>query len=418
MKKIVNEFNEAVYHYQTSSQLKVQYLHRPGFKKSAAILAVPFGALNIKQIYNGQEIQHPLGVAHFLEHKVFEDEKEDILSQFSKLGGSANAFTSYQETMYYFTHETELFAPLNLLLQFVRRFDIDTQSVEKEKPIIVEEIKMYEQMPEMRLLAETYRNTFHKFPYIYDIAGTEASVNATTLEDLQTAYRLNYADEQMVLVLVSNQDPQTVFDFIEEKTKERKATHFSLENVYPDEDKSVVHSFRQQKDRTKSTKMSLTYKFHYPQHNHLLDEMLLRIALEMNFSDLNEDYQKALDAQIISDYFAYDVDVKEDFGVIYFFNESENSEAFKRFIDDKMNRLDVDEVLFKQIKRKTYGDMIFSLSNPERLAINMARFALQENDYFSYMQHVKNFEFSQIKAVLAYLEDKDCSFFVLSPQED
>ena len=418
MKKIANEFNENLYTFKTRSNLTVKYLHRPGFKKNAAVLAVPFGALNIKQKLNGKEIIHPLGVAHFLEHKVFEDEQEDILSQFSKLGGSANAFTSYQETMYYFTHDTHLFEPLALLLKFVRRFDIDKASVEKEKPIIVEEIKMYEQMPEMRLLAETYRNTFHQFPYIYDIAGTEESVNQTTLENLQMAYKLNYADEQMTLVLVSDQAPQTVFDFIEAQTQTRVSKGIALENIYPQEPKTVVHAYRQQQDRTRSTKMSLTYKFPYQKTNHLLDEMLLRFVLEMNFSDLNDDYQKALDAGIISDYFAYDVDLKEDFGVIYFFNESERSEQFKAYIENKMNDLVIDEESFMQIKRKTYGDMIFSLSNPERLAVNIARFDLQGDDYFTYMKDVKNFQFYQVQAILELLKEKDCSFFVLKQKED
>ena len=417
MIKIDNEFNEAVYQHKTTSGLSLIYIHRPGFKKSAAVLGVPFGALNIEQVVDGKKISHPLGVAHFLEHKVFEDEHEDILSQFSKIGGSANAFTSYHETMYYFNHETELLAPLKLLLQFVRRFDIDEQSVEKEKPIIVEEIKMYEQMPEMRLIQNTYQNVFHEFPYIYDIAGTPETVNETTLADLQRAYNLNYADDNMTLVVIGNEAPEALFAFVEKHTQNRNTTKHNLENIYPNEPSTIVHEHRELEDRTQNTKMSLCYKFAYPKDNHLMDEMILKFVLDMNFSDLNDDYQTLLDEDIISDFFGYDIDLKEDFGVIYFFNESEKVDAFKKFIDHKMNHLILDESLFVQIKRKTYGDMIYSLSNFERLAVNMARYALQDKDYLDFLKDVKNIEFSQISPVLELLEDKECSLFVLKNKD-
>ena len=131
MKELINSFDENIYHFVTDSGLNTYYLHRPGFKKSTAVMAVPFGSLHLSQKYDGQLVRHPEGSAHFLEHKLFEDEKEDILSTFSKMGASANAFTSHDETMYYFTHNSDLMEPLNVLLDFTRRFDIQEASVEK-----------------------------------------------------------------------------------------------------------------------------------------------------------------------------------------------------------------------------------------------------------------------------------------------
>lgn len=95
--------------------------------------------------------------------------------------------------MYYFGHNGDLEAPLRLLIQFVSKFSVSEESVEKEKGIIIEEIKMYEQMPDMRLLNETYVNLFHHYPFIYDIAGTEQSVTETTRADLLRAFEMNYS---------------------------------------------------------------------------------------------------------------------------------------------------------------------------------------------------------------------------------
>ena len=204
MKVMTNQFNEDIQTFTTQSGLEVIILHRPGFKQSTALYGTPFGSLNLEQKLNGEHIEHKKGLAHFLEHKLFEvEDGTDVLSTFANMGASANAFTSYDETMYYFNHNGPIQEPLELLLDFVSEFKISQESVDKEKGIITEELIMYEQMPDMMLLTETFRNVFHDYPIIHDIAGTRESVAATTLEDLELAYKMNYSDERMVLVVVS-----------------------------------------------------------------------------------------------------------------------------------------------------------------------------------------------------------------------
>ena len=405
MKKISNSFNEQAYEFKTDSGLQVYLVHRPGFKKTTAVYGTPFGALNLQQKVNGELMTHKSGLAHFLEHKLFEDEQGDVLSQFSDLGASANAFTSYHQTMYYFDFNGEIEKPLTLLLDFVSEFKISEASVEKEKGIIVEELKMYEQMPDMVLLMETYRNIYHNYPYIYDIAGTENSVNDTQLFDLEEAYRVNYHDSRMVLSIVSPEEPFKVKEIIDARCKNHVKAMDKVEDIFPDEPMTVHHTDRVIHKKVETPKMSLCYKFPYETKlNKSLDEFLLKLVLEMNFSELSNDYQNALDEEIISNQFSFEIDLREDHGVIYFFNESNHYEGFNDFVDCKMKALNIDEKLFKQLKKRYFGEMIYSLSNVNRLAITLAQTYFDGINYYEYMESIKELEFEDIFQITEIFE--------------
>ena len=173
MRKIENIFHENAYHGITSSGLKVFIIEKKGFKKTVAAYGTSFGALNLTQRVLDETVTHKMGLAHFLEHKLFEDEEGDILSQFTELGASANAFTSYDKTVYYFSTYKDIEAPLALLMKLINRIYVDEASIEKEKGIIIEELKMYANNPNMFLLMQTYENVFQKFPMTHGCGGSQ-----------------------------------------------------------------------------------------------------------------------------------------------------------------------------------------------------------------------------------------------------
>lgn len=406
MNKVENNFGQNLYTFTTPSGLKVLGVHKPGFKKSLAIYGTPFGALNLKQSMNGEIIEHKSGLAHFLEHKLFEDESSDVLTQFSDLGANGNAFTSYDQTMYYFSHNGDIEKPLLLLLDFVSKFGVSEESVEKEKGIIIEEIKMYEQMPHMKLLNETYRNLFHTYPFIYDIAGTPESVSATTREDLQKAYEMNYVDSRMILVIVSPEDPETVESLVLKGTSNHHYVESKVEDIFDDEPASVVHEYRVIEENIEASKMSVSYKIPYHGKHKQKDEFLLSLLIELNFTELNPQYQSWLDANIISNTFDYGVDFRDAFAMITFFNEGDNIEGFKKLIEETMENLNTDPHKFKLLSRRNYGEMIGSLENPEELGTVMARSSLDGMDYFDYLEMVKGLKYEDLLESLKLLNDK------------
>ena len=140
LKKRIAEFGEEYCFEELENGLKVYVFSKPYFNTTYAAFGTPFGALDIKEICGSKVYEFNAGVAHFLEHKLFENESVGVIEDFSKLGALVNAFTSYTETVYYFSlgNRKEVLKALNMLLDFVEDLKIDEDKVEKEKPIIIE----------------------------------------------------------------------------------------------------------------------------------------------------------------------------------------------------------------------------------------------------------------------------------------
>lgn len=408
MKQVNNEFNELAYNYTTKDGLDVMIIHKPGFKRSVAALGTPFGSINLTQSVNGEVVEHKKGLAHFLEHKLFDDEGEDILAKFSKYGASANAYTSFDQTVYYFSTNLDVFEPLKLLLTFVNRFDITEASVEKEKGIIVEELRMYDKMPEMKLLMETYQNVYHHYPMKYDIGGTEESVNATTLEDLKKAYALNYNPDKMSLMIITGEEPTSIKEVVDSIDVTLDIIH--ADDIFEKEPLTVVHEEAVIPFNVKTDKMSMGFKFAYDGNDILFDEFVIRMILALNFTEFNPDYQTWLDEEIINDFFSYDVDLRDGFGVIYFFNEGADYERFNIVIKNTMKLLKLDELCYNQIKKRYYGQTILSLSQYDRYALNVLNAKMRGTNYYDYLSRIKDIKIETVIEMKEKLQDFSISF--------
>ena len=224
MNKVVSDrYQECYYEETLPNGLKVVVWHKPGYEKSFAMMSTPMGAFDISQIDSkGNTYQYPPGIAHFLEHKLFENENRDVMEDFSKMGASVNAATTYDLTTYYFQTSTDLYEPLNLLLDFTQSLDITKESVEKEKGIINQELSMYDQMSDFKLVKETFAALFHDHPMKYDIGGTTDSVNNTTLEQLEACYKYNYHPSTMICMIVTGKDPQEVLKFVRDNQSKKR----------------------------------------------------------------------------------------------------------------------------------------------------------------------------------------------------
>lgn len=415
MKKLTNDFKETAYHTVLENGLNVYVIEKRGFKKSVAAYGTRFGAVNLIQTLNGQKIEHKKGLAHFLEHKLFEDEAGDILSQFTDLGASANAFTSYDQTVYYFSTNDKIEKPLKLLIKLINRIFVNEASVEKEKGIIVEELKMYEHNPNMNLLMKTYENVYHRFPMRFDIGGTAESVNSTNLDDVLLAYNMNYQPSQMALVVVSGESKSSILDIIQNSPMRNIEGEWDVRDVFEKEPLHVVKPEDSYQFPIQTPKASLSFKFKYDGNTPLFDEFLIRSILNLNFSQLSDDFQSWLDQDIINSYFSFDVDLRDGFGVVYFFNEGENNQMFRELVSDKMNHLVINEDAFKQITKRYFGESILSLSQYDRYAINVLSAHFRESNYYDYLKSIREVDLYDVNRMMAYLKDFSVAFLEMRP---
>ena len=176
----------------------------PGYSSTHVIYATKFGSIDRDFCLNGQTVHLPAGVAHFLEHKMFEDEDGDAFAKYAKTGANANAFTSFDRTCYLFTATQQLDESLDVLLGMVTHPYFTEQTIAKEQGIIGQEIKMYDDSPDWRLITGLCECLYHSHPIRSDIAGTCESIATITPEMLYDCCKAFYAPNNMVLAAAGN----------------------------------------------------------------------------------------------------------------------------------------------------------------------------------------------------------------------
>lgn len=425
MKKITSEKYQESYVEETlENGLRVVLWQKPEYEKSLFMMATPLGAMDMKQVdQNGKEVHFPAGIAHFLEHKMFEKEDEDVMDLFSKMGASVNAFTSYSETAYYFSTSSDVAAPLELLLDFVQELQITKESVEKEKGIIVQELNMYKQMSDSRLLMETFSSLYVNHPLKYDIGGDADSVNSITLEQLEECYRLNYHPSTMILVGVSNQDPALLLDIIRKNQENKQFPEISqVHRLKFEEPREVARpTFSFQMD-VSIPKISYAYKMKGIEdpYERATCEWCIKIMQDAYFSSLYPDYQTWMDEGIINDYVGSEIDLGEDYGMIMFYGETEKKEEFLRIVQETVKKIQagqLDEALLTQLKRRYFGQSIRSLNSFDDIAISYVRTTFDHMDFFQSMDLLYDITQEDVERICQNLIIEDFCEVSLLPEK-
>lgn len=413
MNKIVNEkFNEILFEETLPNGLQVTLIYKPAFVSSSALFAVPYGSLDFQQQDGDKIVSVPCGAAHFLEHKMFEDSNKDVMTAFSAMGANVNAFTSYNETVYYFnTGNKDISEPLSLLLDFVQQLNIDEESVEKEKGIITQELLMYKQMPDHRLMMEALKSLYHEFPLKYDIVGSEESISDITLANLTDSYLRNYAPKNMRLVIVTGEDPEKIFDVVRDNQARKEFSEYRfLKRIKYEEPISCVNDHKIISMEVNKTKVCIAYKLKVIEENSVersKAEWALRFLLEAYFTGLNPEYQDWLDSGVITDYFGYDVDLAKDYALLMFYNETDDVPTFKKIVEQQMQVIKtnlISEKLLKQLKRRYYGRAVRMFNNINEIGITYVRSMFDDLDIFKSIELINEIDFSIIKETLPRLE--------------
>lgn len=425
MKQVNNERYQEHYVEETlDNGLHVVLWQKPDYEKSLFMMATPLGAMDMKQVdEQGKEYHFPAGIAHFLEHKMFEMGDKDVMDLFSKMGANVNAFTSYTETAYYFSTSNDIRKPLNLLLDFVQSLQITEESVEKEKGIIIQELNMYKQMPDNRLLMETFSSLYEHHPLKYDIGGDDESVSSITLEQLQECYRLNYHPSTMVLVGVGNHDPKEILALIKENQASK--TFPKISNVHrlpfeePEEPARTDFSFTMD---VSIPKTAYAYKLSGVKDamERAKKEWCLKTMLDAHFSSLNPAFQGWIDEGIINDYVGSEVDLGEDHGLLMFYAETDEEERFEQIIKETMQAImkaEIDEDVLLRLKRRYFGQSIRSLNSFDDIAITYIRNYFEGLDFFEAMDVLYDITLEDLQDACRMLNDQYVCRVQLKPEK-
>lgn len=397
-------FDETYYTAKLENGLKLIIFHKPDFHSTSVAFGTPYGAFDLKERINGQIVNFNPGIAHFLEHKLFESDHGDVMNEFFNIGASVNAFTSYRETVYYFNIPgKDIQRPLNLLLDFVQNLAISEASVEKEKDIIIQELNMYLSMPDTCLLNTTFKAMYHNYPLKYDIGGDSASVKAITKEELERCYAYNYHPANMYLVVTTPLEPEKILAMTENNQKNKSfAGYPDLEVLFDDEPLTV-----------KEKDVDIHFAVHAAKHiygiklkPHFADnleaskaEWAMRFILECQFSSMNPDYQKWLDDGLINDFFGYETDFDKHAAYLLFYGEGRSKYDLQKLIDESLKKPILNEELMMQLKRRYSGAALASFNETENFNIAYIRDVLSGVDIFDTLRIIDELTIEEIYAI-------------------
>lgn len=423
MEKIYYQtLKETLYHEKMSNGLEVYILPKPGFEKTYGLFSTRFGSVDTTFVPLGQKemIKVEDGIAHFLEHKMFDMKDGDASDKFAALGANTNAFTSSSRTAYLFSTTSQEEKCVELLLDFVQSLDITDESVEKEKGIICQEIKMYDDDPDWRVYFGAIQNLYHIHPVKKDIAGTCESVNNTYKEMLEMCYQTFYHPSNMMLFVVGNVDAQHLMNMIRlNQSKKEFPAPQAIQRQQVDEPNSVFIKKKEETMQVEMNKLIVSIKV-----NDILDDPMLKIKRELSinilfdllFSKSSALYNEWLSKEIINDTFSASFTQERDYAFILIGGDQDNYDLLYDTIMNFIRNIDhlvIEKEDFERIKKKNIGNFINMFNSPESIANLFSRYYFEGIDALNIVDYVSDITLDDVLNVTKYFTEDMTSVFIV-----
>ncbi|WFB56466.1 pitrilysin family protein [Paenibacillus sp. BR1-192] len=386
-----DNLQEMLYYEVMDNGLHVYVLPKPGFQKTYATFATKYGSVdNHFKVQGESETRVPDGIAHFLEHKMFEEPEGDIFAKFASNGASANAFTSFDQTVYLFSATENIHENLETLIDFVQNPYFTDQNVEKEKGIIGQEINMYQDNPDWRVYFGLIEAMYKVHPVHIDIAGTVESIGTITKEDLYTCYNAFYHPSNMLLFVVGGVDPEETMNLIR-SNQARKSydKQGSIERLFDPEPQGVEEKRRE--SRLAVSLPKCLFGFKEKQVGLSADEQLRRdlttkLMMDLLFGSSTELYQKLYDEDLISDSFGHEYNSSPQYAFSAVGGDTKDPDQLLERIRTEVDKLKASGFQasdFERARKKKMGGYLRMLNSPENIAHEFTRYQFRGADFFN-----------------------------------
>ena len=374
---------EMVYRTRLSNGLTVALLPKKEFKEVYGSVTVQFGSVDMLVTeVDGDVKEYPAGIAHFLEHKLFErEDSSDLMSAFTSLGADSNAFTSFTKTSYLFSATAHFLENLDLLDELVTSAHFTEDSILREQDIIQQEREMYQDDPDSCLFFSTLANLYPGTPLATDIVGSEESISQINLTNLQENFTRFYKPVNMSLFLVGNFDVEQVQDYFERKELEDLNVQEVSKEKLLLQDVKQTDSMRME---VSSPKLAIGVRGNrevaevYCYRHHIL----LKLLFAMMFGWTSDRFQKLYESGKIDASLSLEVEVTSRFHFVMLTMDTKEpvalSHQFKKAIRNFTKDLDITEDHLDIIKREMFGEFFSSMNSLEFIATQYDAFGQGE----------------------------------------
>ena len=364
---------EMVYRTRLSNGLTVALLPKKEFKEVYGSVTVQFGSVDtLVTEVDGDVKQYPEGIAHFLEHKLFErEDASDLMSAFTSLGADSNAFTSFTKTSYLFSATDHFLENLDLLDELVTSAHFTEDSILREQDIIQQEREMYQDDPDSCLFFSTLANLYPGTPLATDIVGSEESISQINLTNLQENFTKFYKPVNMSLFLVGNFDVEQVQDYFERK----ELKDLDVQEVV--REKFVLQAVKQtdsMRMEVSSPKLAIGVrgKQEVAEADCYRHHILLKLLFAMMFGWTSDRFQKLYESGKIDASLSLEVEVTSRFHFVMLTMDTKEpvalSHQFRKAIRNFTKDLDITEDHLDIIKREMFGEFFSSMNSLEFIA--------------------------------------------------
>jgi len=389
--------------------LKTYVVPKKGFSKYYAMLTVKYGSKDIKfSINDGEMKEYPLGIAHFLEHKLFEEKEGNIFDRFALLGSSPNAFTNFNITSYYFTATNNFVENLRLLIKFVFNPYFTEENVEKEKGIIEQEIRMYEDNAGFRVYFNALEGMYKSYPVRYDIAGTVDSIRKITPGMLYDCYNAFYTPQNMALIVVGDVEPNKVEELAKELVPLDRASN-TFEKYKFENEREIFN-----KDKYLKLGLSIPnfvigfkeYQQKVEEKDILRKRVIMDIVSKILFSKSSFIYERLYDLGLINDSFGYEYSIEKEYSHFILSGESKNPKEVMKVLLEELNKLKRESIAvkdFERMKKVLTGVFISKFNSIDGLGYTLNEYAAKEIDLFYYYELLKVVSITEIEEAIKNL---------------
>ena len=380
------EVGETLYRTTLPCGLPIAVLPRPGFTKKLCYFVTDFGAIHTNFTMDGKDYQVPAGIAHYLEHKLFDMPGRDISGEFAALGAVPNAFTSYDLTAYYFSCTEHFEACLDLLLEFVSTPYFTPESVAKEQGIIGQEIDMNLDSPDNRLFELLAETLYEVHPIRAPILGTRESIGQITPEVLDLCHKAFYQPGNMFLCVVGDVDPEQVAAAAEAALQHIPRSCVAAQRCWP-EPMTASQPLVTQSMEVAMPMFQLAFKCaHLPNgEDGVRREIIGDLAAEALFGESSRLYLKMYDEGLIDTSFGGGFETIEGMAMLLASGDSENCFAVRDAILEEARQLaetGITDAEFLRMKRSALGRRIRGLDSFESTCFRICAYHFSGFDYF------------------------------------
>lgn len=384
---------EEVQVYRHKSGLKVYVCEKKDYNSSYALFGTRYGSIDTTfKTNNGNEfITVPEGIAHFLEHKLFESEDGDAFSKYAKTGASANAYTSFDRTCYLFSASSNFEDSFKILLDFVQKPYFTEATVQKEQGIIGQEINMYDDSAPWRVFFNLLCAIYHNHPVRIDIAGTVESIAKINAQLLYDCYKTFYNLNNMFICVAGNVNAKKVFEMVDMLLVDQEPV--KITRKMPDEPKEILKDYVEINLPVAQPLFAIGYKEELKTSNlTVIQRVATNIINRIIFSNESELFKSLLDQELINGDFSAELFNGYGYSSIIVDGESKDPKKVKEIVDNYIlqeKNKGISNEDFQRTKKAIYGGSISVFNSVESTASTLVNAAFANEGVFEEIETLK-----------------------------